>query len=169
VLEKVHLLKRRQAEQKIKNITGFLREALKRNYANPEFIVEERKKRAREETRTKHVTEQKRQRLEEQKMEIEKIHEVELHQLCEVLLTDAPMLLEEAVEYVFRENPLLRKIRQPGKTLLENYQEKPLLWVLVDQYFMRRFPEHFLIVRERFDGQITALEKKTMTEDQASA
>jgi hypothetical protein len=52
---------------------------------------------------------------------------------------------------------------------VENYQENALLLFLVDQYFMRRFPEHFLTVREHFDGQIAALEKKTMTEEQASA
>ena len=44
VLEKIHLLKRMQAEGKIKNITGFLRTAIKKNYANPEFTAEEAKK-----------------------------------------------------------------------------------------------------------------------------
>ena len=48
VREKIHLLKRRQASGKVENITGFLREALRRNYANPEFDQEEKRQKAAE-------------------------------------------------------------------------------------------------------------------------
>ena len=48
VLEKVHLLRRQQGAGKVKSITGFLRTAIKKNYANPEFGAEKQKK-AREE------------------------------------------------------------------------------------------------------------------------
>ena len=51
VREKIHLLKRRRATGKIDSSTGFLLEAIKHNYANPEFaeaqkrqVMEEQKK-----------------------------------------------------------------------------------------------------------------------------
>src|SRR5215510_4062083 len=71
ILEKVHLLKRQQEAGKVKNITGFLRTAIKKNYANPEFAAEEEKKRLREETQSKHLTERRRQLLEERKGELQ--------------------------------------------------------------------------------------------------
>jgi hypothetical protein len=42
VREKVHLLKRRKEQGKVKNTTGFLLKAIRQNYGNPEF-AEERK------------------------------------------------------------------------------------------------------------------------------
>jgi hypothetical protein len=156
VLEKVHLLKRLQAGQKIKNVTGFLREALKRNYANPEFSLEEKKRRGREETRTKHSLLHTPPRAHAQSPERERAREAERRQLCERLVKDEPELLQEATEHVVRENPLLRKARQPGKTLLEQYREKPMLRVLVDQYLMQRFPERFQAVRDSAERQIAS-------------
>src|SRR6266436_5453871 len=40
IREKVHLLKRRQASGKVENSTGFLLQAIRQNYANPEFAQE---------------------------------------------------------------------------------------------------------------------------------
>ena len=37
IREKIHLLKRRKANDMVENITGFLLKAIKENYANPEF------------------------------------------------------------------------------------------------------------------------------------
>jgi hypothetical protein len=51
VREKIHLLKRRLANSRVENSTGFLLQAIKHNYANPEFVeaqkrqvIEEQKK-----------------------------------------------------------------------------------------------------------------------------
>jgi hypothetical protein len=169
IQEKVHLLKRQQEAGKVKNITGFLRTAIKKNYANPEFTDEEKKKRMREETHTKHLTERRRQLLEERKGEIETTRDTEMHQLCERIVTETPALLEEAAEDIFKANPLLKKTCQPGKALLDSYQEKPMLRVLVDQCLMERYPERFRTIRERYDVQLTALEPNAVAEERASA
>jgi hypothetical protein len=168
VLAKVHLLRRRQAEQKVKNITGFLREAIKKNYANPEFFVEDKKQRVREETKAKHLTARKRQLLEEQKSEIQTIRDKELHQLCERIAQETPALLEQVVAKLFKENPVLKKTCQTGKALVDNYREKPMLRVMVDQYLIDYYPERFRAIHKRYESQLVALESKTATEEQAS-
>jgi hypothetical protein len=104
VLEKVHLLKRMQAEGKIKNITGFLRTAIKKNYANPEFVPEITKKKAREDTKTQYITDHKRQLLEDQKRELQATRDAELHQLCTRIITESPALLAEVAADIFKEN-----------------------------------------------------------------
>lgn len=169
VLEKVHLLRRWQAEQKVRNITGFLREALRKNYANPEFAAEEKKKKAGEQRKAKQAIGGERERIEAQKAELKKAHDVDMHQLCEKIVQETPALLEEAAEQVFRENPLIRKACPLEKTLLESYQEKPMLWIMVDQYLKKRYPERFTTVRERYDAQLAAIEEKMVVRKHASA
>jgi hypothetical protein len=157
VLEKIHLLRRWQADRKVKSITGFLREAIKRNYANPEFVADAAKKRVREATKTKLLSERQRQLLDEQKSEITAARDTELHQICADIVKNSPNVLEEIVTRIFRDNSLLKKACQPGKHLLESYQEKPMLRVLVDQYVIERYPERFQTVRECYDVQLAAL------------
>ena len=169
VLEKVHLLKRMQDAGKVKNITGFLRTAIKKNYANPEFAVDERKKRGWEEAKNKHITERRRLLLEEKKSKLQIARDTETHQLCEQLIKETPALLEEAATSIFRENPLLKKTCEPSKTLLASYQEKPMLRVMVDQYVMERSPKQFLTIRERYDLQVAVLQERTVSGERASA
>jgi hypothetical protein len=136
VLEKVHLLRRWQKEQKVRNVTGFLREALRKNYANPEFAAEQQKRKA--------AAGGERRRIEAQKAELKRARDVDIHQLCEKLVQENPALLEEAVEQICKENSLIRKACQREKTPAEHYQEKPMLRILVDQYLMARYPERFV-------------------------
>jgi hypothetical protein len=158
VLEKIHLLRRRQAEQKVKNITGFLRGAIRMNYANPEFAAEEKKKRARREAQTEHLSTRARQLLEEQKNELTTVRDAETHQLCEKIFKETPSALEEATSHIFRENPLLKKVCDPGKALLENYQGKPMMRVMVNQYLIERYPERFRAIRKRYESRLASLE-----------
>jgi Initiator Replication protein len=168
VLEKVHLLKRMQAEGKVKNITGFLRTAIKKNYANPEFAAEEAKKGAREQAKTRHLTERKRQLLEEQRAEIERSRDTEIHQLCERIAKETPALLEQAAVDLFKENPILKKFCESGRTLLENYQQKPMLRVMMNQHLMAHSPELFQTIHKRYEVQLAAFDQKMIAEEQAS-
>jgi hypothetical protein len=161
ISEKVHLLKRQQEAGKVKNITGFLRTAIKKNYANPEFVEEEKKRQAREKVKTKH--------LEEQRGGHNAARDTVMHQLCARIVTETPTILEEVAADVFKANPLLKKTCQPGKALLDCYQEKPMLRALVDQCLMERYPERFQTVRERYDVQRTALEPSMGAAERASA
>jgi hypothetical protein len=159
VLEKIHLLKRQQEAGKVKNITGFLRTAIKKNYANPEFFVEEKKQRVNEEAKARYVTKRGHQLLEEQRSEIQVTRDKELHQLCEQIAKETPALLDQVTSELFKENPVLKKACQPGKALLENYHEKPMLRVMVDRYLMDQYPDRFRAIRERYESQLVALEQ----------
>src|SRR5262249_2402970 len=109
----------------------------------PSLLPKLQKKRVREATKTKSLSERQRQLLDDQKSEITSTRDAELHQICAGIVKNSPGVLEEIVARIFRENPLLKKACQPGKQLLESYQEKPMLRVLVDQYVIERYPERF--------------------------
>jgi len=168
VQEKLHLLKQRRAEGKVKSATGFLLKAIKQNYANPEFISEEKKQLVNEEAKTRHDPEHKRHLLEEQKNELQTIRDKELHQVCERIAKESPALLEQVAADIFQENSLLKKACQPGKTILENYQEKPMLRVMIDQYLTNHYPERFRAIRRRYESQLATLEKKAVAEAPAN-
>lgn len=168
IREKLHLLKQRQVEGKVKSATGFLLKAIKQNYANPEFAEEEKKRQSREKVKTNHLTERRRHLFEEQKNEIQTNRDKELHQLCERIAKETPTLLEQVAADLFKENSLLKKACQPGKALLESYQEKPMLRVMVDQYLMDHYPDRFCAIRQRYDAQLVALASKPTAEEQAS-
>jgi len=157
IREKLHLLKQRQAEGKVKSATGFLLKAIRQNYANPEFVSEEKKQVVNEEKKTKQVREHRQQLLEGQKTELQTARDKELHQFCERLVKETPTLLEKAVADVCKENPLLKKTCHLGKSLLETYQEKPMLRVMVDQHLMNVYPERFQATRKRYESLIAAL------------
>jgi hypothetical protein len=168
VLEKVHLLRRQREAGKVKNITGFFRTAIKKNYANPEFVIEEKKQRVREETKAKRMTERQQQLLEEQKSELQTNRDKELHQLCEQIAQETSALLEQVTTEIFKENPFLKKSCEPGKTLLESYHEKPMLRVMVDQYLMDHYPERFRAIRKRYASQLAAVAPQRAGEQRAN-
>lgn len=159
VQEKVHLLRRQQEVGKVKSITGFLRTAIKKNYANPEFVAGDTKKKAREETKTQYVTEHNRHLLDDEKRALQTSRDEELHQLCARILTDAPALLMEVTGAIFKDNGVLKKMCQPDKPLFENYRDNLTLRVLVDQHVMDHYPKRFLPIRARYDAQLAALEE----------
>lgn len=76
-------------------------------------------------------------------------------------MRETPTLLDEVVADVCKENPLLKKACQAGKSLFENYQEKPMLRVMVDQQLMNVYPERFRVIRKRYESQIAALGQTT--------
>ena len=119
-----------------------------------------------EETKTKHLTGRKQQLLEEQRNEIQTNRDKELHHRCEQIAQETPALLEQATTELFKEHPVLKKACQSGKTLIENYHEKPMLRVMVDQYLMEHYPEQFKAIRMHYESQLAALVQKpeTMTE-----
>ena len=72
VREKVDLLKRRQASGKVENSTGFLMEAIRKNYTNPEFTSAEKQKEAHRRREDKTARERKLERLKDEKIEAER-------------------------------------------------------------------------------------------------
>ena len=169
VREKTHLLKRQQAEGKIKSVTGFLREAIRKNYANPEFSAEEKRRETQAKVKEKRVSDREGQRREELKKELTEARDADIHQLCGQMLQDSPALLEEAAESISRGNPAVKQACQQEETLLKSYQERAMVWVLVDQWLVKHYPERFAAIHERYQEQISALDRKKTVAAQAAA
>jgi Initiator Rep protein, WH2/Initiator Replication protein, WH1 len=56
IREKIHLLKRKLASGRVENITGFLLEAIRKNFANPEFAQERTREAAAEALKARDIT-----------------------------------------------------------------------------------------------------------------
>ena len=169
VREKTHLLKRKQAEGKIESITGFLREAIKKNYANPEFYDEEKRREAQSKVKEKRISDREHLRLEEQKKELALARDADIHQLCEQMVKDSPPLLEEAAESISKGNSAITKACQQEETLLKSYQKRAMVSVMVNQWLVKHYPERFAAIHERYQEQLAALDRKKAVSVQAAA
>jgi hypothetical protein len=98
VREKVDLLKRRQASGKVENSTGFLMEAIRKNYANPEFAAAEKQKEAHRRREDKAARERKLERLKDEKIELERTRREEARAVCKEIILSWPELAEEAAK-----------------------------------------------------------------------
>src|SRR5262249_5076800 len=150
IREKIHLLKRRQASDKVENSTGFLLEALKKNYTNPEFTKEQnaqdRKAKARQLAA-----------LEEQKQQTRYTQEDTLHEHCTRLIEASPALLEEAVTALREKHSTFWPGYSPDQDPLKDYRERPSLYVPIEDFLRQRYPEHFQALTATYDVQVAAL------------
>jgi hypothetical protein len=103
VREKVDLLKRRQVAGKVESSTGFLLDAIKRNYANPEFAVAEQQKEAQRRQEAKAARERKLEQLRDEKIGLERTRQDEVHVLCKEMLSASAELAEEAAGALLQE------------------------------------------------------------------
>jgi len=109
VREKIHLLKRRQASGKVENSTGFLREALRHNYANPEYAQEQTRQAVAREQEAKQERARQAQGLAQHKAELEHARDEALQALYLQLAQEAPDVLEQAVPLLLKDNYLFRQ------------------------------------------------------------
>ena len=127
VREKIHLLKRRRASGKVENSTGFLMEAIRQNYANPEYILELQSQAAAESRQSKRERESQVKALEAQKAALEQARDKELDQLSGQVAAESAEVLEQAAAELLMENLGFRQFYKRDKTALENYQSSPLI------------------------------------------
>jgi len=159
VREKIHLLKQ-QPSGKIENSTGYLLEAIKKNYFNSKFEKEQKaqaRKTAARELKT----------LEEQKEQIKRAHCEALHTHCEALIATAPALLEEAAGAVLRDYDFLRKQYKPDVPIEVQYRENISLSTMIDTYLKKHHPEHFQAFLEAHTAELAALDEKATALKQA--
>jgi hypothetical protein len=160
VREKVHLLKRRRASGKVENGTGFLLEAIRRNYANPEFDHELKRQAAVEAGKASKEREKQVQTLEARKAEIEKARDEALDDMFRQIAMESPEVLETALSGIFAESPFYRQRYEHDKSALENYQASRILKVAFNPYLERHAPERVQAVKERYITQIAAVEER---------
>jgi hypothetical protein len=164
IREKIHLLKRRQASGKVENITGFLLEAIRKNFANPEFSQEEKHQKAAEATKAKKVKDVQKRQLESQLEELEKARNEALAKECSDIAAMSPEVLETALPGVLQTNAVLRDLYKPDRSALDNYRESFSLQGALGPYLESHAPERIQAIKDHYaklmaavEGQIAAL------------
>ncbi len=79
IREKIHLLKRRQASGRLTHSTGFLLDAIWKNYINPEFAEEKKQKEARQQAQDRKAKARELAALQEQREQVKRSHSDALH------------------------------------------------------------------------------------------
>lgn len=158
VREKIHLLKRRQHAGKLENSTGFLLEAIRQNFANPEFEQEQKRQRAAAALRTRQEREKQVKALEQQKAEIEKARDKELYHLYDQVATEASSILDQAASTLLAEDKGFGFIYNRDQSGLENYQSRSLLQGYFHPYLERHTPERFESIEQSYKAQLDAVD-----------
>ena len=164
ICEKIHLLKRRQASGKVENSTGFLLQAIRQNYANPEFAQEQKREASAATQQAKRERLKQVKILEQQKVELEKACDWELNQLRDHVAAESPDILDRAVAELLTENRGFLFLYKRDKSALENYLSRLSLQAFFHPYLEKHNPAGFEAIRQRYaaqiagvDAQITAL------------
>jgi len=164
IREKIHLLKRRQASGKVENITGFILEAIRKNFANPEFSQEEKHQKAAEATKAKKVKDVQKRQLESQLEELEKARNEALAKECSDIAAMSPEVLETALPGVLQTNAVLRDLYKPDRSALDNYRESFSLQGALGPYLESHAPKRIQAIKDHYaklmaavEGQIAAL------------
>jgi Initiator Replication protein len=158
IREKIHLLKRRQASGKVDNSTGFLLEAIRQNYANPEYTVEKRREADRKEQQAKRDREQQAKALAQQKGDLEQARDKELDQLSSRVAAEAPGILEQAAAELLTESFGFRQFYDRDKSALENYQARKAVQALLNPFLERHAPERFEAVKQHYAARIAVID-----------
>jgi hypothetical protein len=160
IREKIHLLKRKLASGRVENITGFLLEAIRKNFANPEFAQERTREAAVEALKASKKQNAQVKKLEAQKAEIEQAREKALSDTYDELVRTLPAVLESALTDIFAGNAFLRQYYDPDKSALANYQASMMFKEACRPYLERHTPERIQAVRTRYTKEIAALEEQ---------
>ena len=158
ILEKVHLLHKRRVSSKVENSTGFLIEAIRQNYANPDYTLEIQSKAVAAAGHARRDRERQVRRLEAQKANLEGELEKELKVLCRQIAETSPEVLESAVPELmnnFLVRPILRALHyRHWKTTGSG----PLLEMAFYPYLERHSPEQFQTIKDDYAARIAAID-----------
>ena len=157
IREKIHLLKRRRASGKVENSTGFLLQAIRQNYANPEFAQEQKREALAATHQAKREWEKQVKALEQQKAHLENTRDQALDQLRDQVATEAPCVLDQAAAELMDNNGF-RFVYDRSKSAPENYQARAAIQPFFYPYLERHAPARFEAVHQHYTAQIAAVD-----------
>jgi Initiator Replication protein, WH1/Initiator Rep protein, WH2 len=160
IREKIHLLKRRQVSGKVENSTGFLLQAIRQNYANPEFVHELQREASAIRQQAKRVQEKQIKVLEQQKADIESARDRELDHMRDRVASEAPDVLEQAAATLLAANNGFRFLYKRDMTALENYQSSTSLRVFFSPYLEKFQPACFEAIQEHYAARLAAVDEQ---------
>jgi hypothetical protein len=152
IQEKVHLLNHQQAGR-VKSRTGFLLNAIKKNYANAEF----------EEARRAQASRKKMQEcmaLEKLKEQLEREHEAQWMALCKQILQEVPAFVEEIVQHLGTEAPYLQTRYDKARSATENYQQSGFFAAHVHAKIRERYPDRFTPIDLKYTQSIVEIDRQ---------
>ena len=161
--EKIHLLKRRQASGKVDHSTGFLREALKKNYANPEFAAEETARAVVVRRQTQQERTARHAKLKERMEDIQRAWNTALGTALLTLADTLPQVVEEAVTRTFAATPFLRSLCPAHGTPLDQYRASYVLRNMVNATLLPYAPEQVAALEAQYAPQIAALKAQMVS------
>jgi hypothetical protein len=163
IREKIHLLKRRQASGKVDNSTGFLLEAIRQNYANPEYTAEKQREADRKNQQARREREKQAKALAQQKADLEQARDKELDQLSSRVAAELPCILEQAAAELLTESFGFRQFYDRDKSALENYQARKAVQVLLNPFMERHAPKRFEAIKQNYAPRIAAIDTQIAT------
>ena len=154
IQEKIHLLQH-QPEGKIKSKTGFLLDAIRKNYANAEFEHVRRAQQSRQQA-------QERKALEQEKERLEREREERWTALCCQVAQEVPTFVEEVAQNLGVEASFLRTRYETERTAMENYQQSVFFAAHVNEKLRRRYPERFTALDQEYARKATEIDGKLL-------
>lgn len=160
VREKIHLLTHRQAAGKVDSSTGFLREALKKNYANPAFTHAETQQRAAVVRQTAQQRESQRQQLTQQLAALQTAQSEAFRFVYDEIAATVPQVLATALPAILAAKPILRHFYDADVSAFENYQKRIMLAVECYPMLEAQAPERFQALKAQYGAERAALEEQ---------
>jgi hypothetical protein len=159
VREKIDLMKRRQATGKLKSAAGFLRQAIRKNWENPEAAQEAQLSEQRRFAKERGQLQRRKDNLTFHREKIGFEQDKAMREVCKTIVQEHPDALDTAVTELTIVNLVFRKSYNHGVSALENF-EWPRIYVFVDKWLEEKYPERFEAVRAEFAQKQTDLEQQ---------
>jgi hypothetical protein len=152
IQEKIHLLQH-QPEGKVKSRTGFLLDAIRKNYANAEF---EQARRAQESGKKI----QERKGLDREKERLAQEREEQWEQACRRAIEAMPAFVEEVAQSLGTEAPFLRTRYDSERTAMENYRQSVFFAAHVHTKLREQYPDRFAAMDKSYAEKIAEVDRK---------
>jgi hypothetical protein len=152
VREKIALLDARPPGT-VRNRVGFLIEAIRANYTDPQIE-------AAASSHKQQAMAQQRQRLTEQRVDMEQRRDIANHKVRLRLIAEDARLLDDALATVLEETPTNRMFVDREKDAAENYTAAAGLAAIVDAHLMARFPKRLASAKSRYGAQIRKIDEQ---------
>jgi len=161
IREKIHLLKRRQASSKVESATGFLLQAIKDNWANPEFAETRKQHAEQKQQHTRQQRQHENEALKHRQEALKNTRDDAIRQRCKALVEASPELLAPVVEALCAEDDIFnQKIYNHALTPVENYHQTSKVWSYIEFGLERHYPERFTDIYAAHDPGLDALKER---------
>jgi len=158
--EKIHLLKRRMANDKVANTTGFLLKAIKENYANPEFAEAQKRQVMEEQKKNRQQRQPEIKALIRQQETLKNARDEAIGQRCKALVEESPELIAPMVEALLAQDAAFQKFYNKHMTPADNYRHTTGLWSFIDQGLEQRYPGRFADIYAAHDPGLAKLKER---------